>query len=341
MSPRVAALVSALAVALAAGWLVPWLSVRPLVSLFGSAKRTVRNYRGEDVPLGLGAVWIVWTACAAALVALVPLAVSLVPDSARPAALALGYAAGILLPAGVAVVALAGLTDDLFGDSGDRGLGGHLRALSEGRVTTGVLKLAVIALMSAWATAPLLTGGSGLAWAARPGVVAWAAGAMLVAGTTNLVNLLDLRPGRATKVSGALVVLALPALAFSLPPLAGSPPPAGWEIAALAGVLALGPMLAGLPADLAERSMLGDAGANAAGFVTGLVLAHALSELTLVTAAAAVVALNLMSERLSFSAVIDRTPVLHALDMLGRRPLPPEPPAEEDGDAADDSWWHE
>jgi UDP-N-acetylmuramyl pentapeptide phosphotransferase/UDP-N-acetylglucosamine-1-phosphate transferase len=284
---------------------------------------------------------MVWAVCVAAAVAGAPLVSAALPDSTQRAAAALAYAAGLLLPAGVAVVAVAGMADDLFGSEKDRGLGGHLRAVSEGSVTTGLLKLAVIALMSAWATAPLLVGGTDVLWAARPGVVAWAAGAVLVAGTTNLVNLLDLRPGRALKVSGTLVVLALPALAFSLPPLRGALSPAGWEVAAVVGALALGPMLACLPADLRERSMLGDAGANAAGFVTGLVLAHALSELTLVTAAAAVVALNLMSERLSFSAVIDRSPLLHDLDMIGRRPLPPEPPAHDDADSDDDCWWHE
>ena len=341
MSPRMAALAYALAVTAVLGWLVPWASVRPLVSLFAGAKRTVRNYRAEDVPLGLGAVWMVWAVCAAAAVAGATLVSASLPASARPAAAALAYAAGLLLPAGVAVVAVAGMADDLFDVGKDRGLGGHLRALSEGRVTTGLLKLAVIALMAAWATAPLLIEGTGGAWAARPGVVAWAAGAVLVAGTTNFVNLLDLRPGRALKVAGGLVVLALPALAFSLPAIRGALSPAGWEVAVVVGALALGPMLACLPADLGERSMLGDAGANAAGFVTGLVLAHALSELTLVTAAAAVVALNLMSERLSFSAVIDRSPLLHDLDMIGRRPPPPEPPSHDDADGDDDCWWHE
>ena len=196
-------------------------------------------------------------------------------------------------------------------------------------------------LLSAWATAPLLMGGRGEPWAARPSPVAWVAGTVLVAGITNLVNLLDLRPGRALKVSGLLTVLALPALAFSLPPLTGTPAPAGWEVALVAGVLALGPMLACLPADLGERSMLGDAGANAAGFVTGLVLAHGLSELTLVTAAAVVVALNLISERLSFSAVIERSPLRHDLDMIGRRAEPPQPPGDDADDADGGSWWHE
>jgi hypothetical protein len=311
--------------------LVPLLATRPLIRAFERAGKTVRNYRGARVPLGLGATWFVWAVSAAMLLALAPALAATVPPEAQPVALALQYAAGIVLPAGVAFVALAGLADDLFGTPSERGLRGHFKALGEGRITTGLVKLAVIAVMSMWAALPLLmperVAG---AWTAGPSLFDWACASVLIAGSTNLLNLLDLRPGRALKAGIALVVLVLPALALSLPSLSGSPPPQGWEIASLVAVLALGPMLALMPADLLEVSMLGDAGANAAGFLTGLVLAHSLSTMTLAAAAVAVVVLNLMSEMISFSAVIDRTPVLHRLDMLGRRPEPPPPEPPED-----------
>ena len=47
---------------------------------------------------------------------------------------------------------LLGLIDDLLGTEGDRGFRGHLRALSEGRVTTGAIKIfggAAVALVLA------------------------------------------------------------------------------------------------------------------------------------------------------------------------------------------------
>ena len=78
----------------------------------------------------------------------------------------------------------------------------------------------------------------------------------LVAGTANLVNLLDLRPGRAGE--------------GRRPRRRGDPRrarPGDWSPARSARPLAV------LPADLGERVMLGDAGANALGALLGLRLA--------------------------------------------------------------------
>ena len=124
----------------------------------------------------------------------------------------------------------------------------------------------------------------------------------LVAGTANLLNLLDLRPGRAAK-AGALAAAAT---------LGG---PAGGLVAG-----PLGATLAVLPADLGERVMLGDAGANPLGALLGLRLAAVDGRGARAALLAAVVALNLASERVSFTEVIEASPGLRELDRLGRRP---------------------
>jgi UDP-N-acetylmuramyl pentapeptide phosphotransferase/UDP-N-acetylglucosamine-1-phosphate transferase len=131
------------------------------------------------------------------------------------------------------------------------------------------------------------------------------AGGAVVAGSANLVNLLDLRPGRAVKAT----LLAAPFVGGGVPVAAA---PAG----AALGVL---------PEDLAERTMLGDTGANAAGALLGvaaLVSARRRGRWALL---AALVALTVASEKVSFTRVIDATPVLRELDAWGRRPPGPPP----------------
>jgi hypothetical protein len=144
------------------------------------------------------------------------------------------------------------------------------------------------------------------AWA-RAGRGGWfdaALAGVVVAGSANLLNLFDLRPGRATKV---FLVGALPT-AFCR----GS---AGDLLSA-----PIGASCALLADDLQERSMLGDTGANALGAALGTAAAASLPRFPLAVTAAAVVGLTLASERVSFSEVIQRSAVLRAFDELGRRP---------------------
>lgn len=204
--------------------------------------------------------------------------------------------AGWAALAGCALAFAAGLLDDLV-PGGPRGLRGHLRALLEGRVSTGVVKAVVIG------GAAVFTVGLG---PPRPGWVR-VAGAVLVAGAANLANGLDVRPGRALKAS-------LPAGAWAA--LAGGP----GRLPPLLGALA-GAALA-LPFDLRERAMLGDSGANLVGFAAGLGLYGALPAWAVPAVAAVVVALTVLAETVTLSALIDRAPPVRFLDRLGR---PPEP----------------
>jgi len=120
-----------------------------------------------------------------------------------------------------------------------------------------------------------------------------------------------------------------PLLAAGL--LKGDPVPA-----ALAALPMGGAAAALLPEDLGERAMLGDAGANALGALLGVAAAASLSRPARLVLLAAITGLTAASEVVSFTAVIERTPALRWLDMLGRRPVPAAPvPGRDDPPPAD------
>jgi hypothetical protein len=87
----------------------------------------------------------------------------------------------------------------------------------------------------------------------------------------------------------------------------------------------VGAALALLGEDLGERAMLGDAGANALGALLGVAAAASLPRPARVALLAGIAGLTAASEKVSFTAVIERTPALKWLDMLGRRPVPATP----------------
>jgi hypothetical protein len=130
--------------------------------------------------------------------------------------------------------------------------------------------------------------------------------AAVVALAANLGNLLDRAPGRCTKVGLAAAVL-LVVLTGAEEGLVG--------VAVVAGAAA-----ATLVPDLREELMLGDTGANVLGGVLGLGVVLACSGGVRTGVLLALVGLNLASEVVSFSRVIDRVPPLRALDRAGRRP---------------------
>ena len=195
-----------------------------------------------------------------------------------------------------------GVYDDLAGSGKRRGLRGHLGALARGEVTTGSVKLAGLGA-SGLASAVVLGG--------QPADVAINAG--LIAGGANLVNLFDLRPGRAVKVVTASAALIA----------AGSAVTGGGPGGSAAVAAPLGAALAMAPEDLGERAMLGDAGANALGAMLGCAAAVSLPRPARIALLAGIATLTVASEKVSFTKVIERTPPLRRLDMLGRRPRPP------------------
>lgn len=351
---------------LALAWALPAWAAGRIVRAIEATGRKVVNFRGREVVLGLGLVWVVWPVAVVGLWNLIGFGTQTVVTSLPPTTVVPTWLAGLsTTPFGTAVLAVPillimgafalGLADDTLGGSADRGFRGHFAALREGRLTTGMLKLAVIggvAFVSATGIAqqiktfdPMVDGATG--WAAGALVFAtWIVATIVISLSANYVNLTDLRPGRALK---AYLPLALVGVGVSLwganrvmeqrivtsaaaeavngaaaatPGLPAGPQVTVWLIGTglCLLALALGPVFAVWKHDLGERAMLGDAGANAMGAFAGFLMARSAPLWLLGVFALVLLALNLVSERVSFSSVIERTPVLRWVDGLGRLP---------------------
>ncbi len=243
---------------------------------FAGSSWVRRNHRGHDVNLVAGPITALTATIAGA---------GLLPARFRRPALLLGLVGGAV-----------GRYDDVLGArrglAADKGFRGHLSALRSGRVSTGALKVVGLVGASIAAAGPV-----------SRGPVDRIVAAGIMAGTANLVNLLDLRPGRAAKAT---------ALA-SAATLGG--PTSGLSAAVLATSLGV------LPADLGEKVMLGDAGANALGALVGFRLVAGAGPAARAATLAVLVLLTAASEKVSFTRVIEATPGLRNLDNWGRLKL--------------------
>jgi len=190
---------------------------------------------------------------------------------------------------------LLGFVDDVLGTDADRGFRGHLRALSEGRLTTGLLKIVGGAAIA------LVLVGTGREFESGVRMIA---DALLIALAANLANLFDRAPGRTIKVGLCAYV------AFALV--------AGDNAVGLAVAPVMGAFLGLFGDDLRERLMIGDTGAYVMGGVLGLGVVLDVGRGPRIIVLTVLIVLTVAAEVVSFSRVIDRVPVLRALDQLGR-----------------------
>jgi UDP-GlcNAc:undecaprenyl-phosphate/decaprenyl-phosphate GlcNAc-1-phosphate transferase len=245
------------------------------------------NYRGALLAFPLGAVL-----ATAALVTLAPLA--FLNDRADLDLLEPGLRQWLPYLLGIAFL---GFLDDALGRgeaaTTPRGWRGHWAALRSGSLSTGAIKA-----LGALALAAYVVSGRGLeSWR-------YLADVLLLILSTNLGNLLDLRPGRAEKAL-ALLSVGLCLGAWTFAPLE------------LLGIFA-GPVLVGARLTLGERAMLGDTGSNLIGAVAGVWLLTVLGPDGRLVALAIVLMLTIYGEIRSISATIDSVPPLRWLDSLGR-----------------------
>jgi UDP-N-acetylmuramyl pentapeptide phosphotransferase/UDP-N-acetylglucosamine-1-phosphate transferase len=263
--------------------LIAAVALTPLVlKRLSEAGLTRENYRGRRLAVPLGVVIV-----PAGLVALVVLALlarladqDVYPDN---------FGLVLLFVPGVA---LLGLIDDVLSGAA-RGWRGHGGDILKGQLSTGALKAVGTLGLALLVTSSL------------PGSKAefLLAAAVLVL-STNVFNLLDLRPGRSAK---AFVLLGI-GLTIATQ---------NTEALAAMGIFA-GPVLVAGFFDLRERAMLGDTGSNAIGALAGLWMVLTLDTNGQLVALVVLLALNIFGEFRSISNVIEKVPGLRHLDSAGR-----------------------
>jgi UDP-N-acetylmuramyl pentapeptide phosphotransferase/UDP-N-acetylglucosamine-1-phosphate transferase len=261
-----------------------YVAVRPLLAAPAFARR---NHRDIEVPTAAGIVIVLTVIAVTAVVEVISAAGWTGDPAASP-----GRTATLI---GAVGFGFLGLLDDLAGGVAGGGFRAHVGALRRGRLTTGAVKMIGGALVAVLAVAAI--GEATLGWLL--------VGAAVVALAANVANLLDRAPGRTIKIGlvGFAVLAAVDGAS-----------------AALAGPgLAMGAAAALAVPDLQEQAMLGDTGANVLGAVVGLAAVVVLGRAATVVLLVALVVLNVASEWVSFSAVIDRSAPLRWFDRLGSK----------------------
>lgn len=242
------------------------------------------NFKGMDIPLSAGVIFFI-SALPVSFLLLVA-APSAVGDTLR------------LYLFAMAAATCLGLIDDFWGARDTSGLLGHFRALLAGRLTTGAVKALGGGVLGLLLGAQLFPA---QLWKIVDS-------SLMIALSINLLNLFDLRPGRAGKI---FVLLCLGLLPFVF----GRP-----EMVPVAMVL--GALLAFLPADLKAGAMMGDAGSNTLGVVIGITAAATLDGYYRAAYLALVLLVHVITEKYSLTRIISANPVLNYLDMLGREKEP-------------------
>lgn len=193
---------------------------------------------------------------------------------------------------GFVFVGLIGLLDDLIGDKTIKGLKGHIKSLFQGRLTTGGIK-AFLGLFIALIVSSYIS----------YGLVDFLVNGLIIGLFTNLINLFDLRPGRAVKTFIFISIILL-ILKFANN---------NYIILSIYGIL-----IPYVSLELKSKVMMGDTGANVLGYALGVYYTSNFELLSRIIILIILILLHLFAERLSFSKIIDNNKILKYIDNIGR-----------------------
>jgi UDP-GlcNAc:undecaprenyl-phosphate GlcNAc-1-phosphate transferase len=197
-----------------------------------------------------------------------------------------------------------GLLDDQMGTQHSKGFKGHFLVLIKSKqLTSGSFKAVFGATLALVFSIAVALQSKSVWWPWNLFI-----NFLLICLAANMINLFDLRPGRAGKIYLAAFLIIL-AFSKNLEAYLGLFLP----VAAI--------VLYYLPFDLRAEVMMGDVGANLLGASLGMMMAWMFSDFSKVVALVIMIALQLSAEKVSFTKIIERNVVLKFIDDIGRRKM--------------------
>jgi UDP-GlcNAc:undecaprenyl-phosphate GlcNAc-1-phosphate transferase len=269
--------------AMLVGAVVEGVALYFLLNMLLASGAVRKNYRGNDIPVSVGISFPVSLILVFLFYALIK---------------RYDFSFHIYL-IGIISICFLGFIDDMLGQRDTLGFKGHFGALFKGKLTTGGFKALGGGIIAFFLALSL----SGL----EPSWKGWVdilLNTLIIALFTNMLNLLDLRPGRAIK--GYLFFLLLIILM------------AAGRVNWLLITPLLGIILVYFPVDLKARAMMGDSGSNVLGLTLGYYSIVFLSLPYRVAVLLFLIAMHIYTEKFSLTKTIEQVPLLRAIDQAGR-----------------------
>ena len=250
------------------------------------------NYKNEMIPVGMGIVFLPMIIINSIILGFVTLNNIWFVSSSNYNLNIVWLLCLALYIFSMMAMFFAGALDDLIGNRNVSGLKGHFKSLFKGELTTGGFKA-------------LFGGFVGLVVSVciSSSIVDIIVNTLIIALSTNLMNLFDLRPGRAIK---AYLVIMIP-IYITLTGYTKVFP-----------LLILPNVLAYFNTDLRARGMMGDTGSNVLGISIGVLMALGYGIKVRLAWLVFLILMHLITEKFSLTKIIEKNRVLKFIDNLGR-----------------------
>ncbi len=243
------------------------------------------NYKNEMIPVGMGIVFLPMLIINTIIVIFFMWGIMGAMDT-------IGLVCILLFVFSIICMFFAGALDDLIGNRNVSGLKGHFKSLFKGELTTGGFK----ALFGGFV-------GLVVSVSLSNNIIEIIVNTLVIALSTNLMNLFDLRPGRAIK---AYLVIIIP-IFFTLTGYIQILP-----------LLIVPNVLAYFNTDLKARAMMGDTGSNVLGMSIGVLMAFGYGLEIRIAWLVFLILIHLLTEKFSLTKIIEKNRVLKFIDNLGR-----------------------